>query len=88
MTIILKITYKDVGRSKFTGTIEHTVNQDNYKFDAYEVASLAVEDVKHHLMSSNIECIYDPTLNRGRVIVGGFRTVGTFSVENSKEVVV
>ena len=57
---------KDLGHSKISTVVYLAGEEDFWKF------------VKCHLLSEDIEYVYDIDTNEGVIFVGGFRKVGTF----------
>jgi len=76
---VVQIEFIGVGRSKFSAIVDFKVPRANYYCDSYEIATLALSEARKHLMSSNVECIYNKQTNEG-VINVGFHIVGHFRV--------
>lgn len=69
----MHVTFKNLGRGKLTFT--HRI--EDLTHDALYHAVHA----SHALRSQDIEFTWNPETQTGAVIVGGFRTVGTFSTD-------
>ena len=72
-----KVEFKDIGRNKrsFTEVIAGNDEAPNHN----KVARVAKST--GGLLSRDVEAVSDPDSKEGIVIVGGFRTVGTFTYE-------
>jgi len=79
MSSTIKIHLHEVGRQKFTDDITFTVNKANYEFSPDDIASIAFREARKHLISANVNAIYDAEKNEG-TICAGFHTVGKFWV--------
>lgn len=69
-----KVKFKNLGRWK--ATFEASIKELDH-------GSL-LKAVRPYLMSRDVEFSVDPDTNEGRVLVGGFRAVGTFKVLEEK----
>ena len=79
MSVHTKVTYRDVGREKRAWSTTFPGEMCESMVEAIWI------DVrkKGGLASRDLDVSYDPKASRGAVIVGGFRVVGSFTVEPS-----
>ena len=71
-----RVKFSNVGRRKLSWVdVVETDNDDNFIDQIYT----SIEK-KSPFMSSDFDVIYEPEENIGKILVGGFREVGTFSV--------
>jgi len=77
----VKIQFIDVGRQRFSGVVAFEIGRapEGYELSADDIATLALEVAKKHLISRNISTVYNPETNEG-TIYAGFHTVGKFRV--------
>lgn len=73
MTRILR--FENVGRSKWSG--DKKLHPEHQTPD--EIADAAYEEARKHLMSHDVEAVYDASTNKG-TIEAGFHTAGHFTV--------
>jgi hypothetical protein len=69
-----KVTFAGVGRAKksWVSTLDHMPSEDELVKFVRKAKALG---------SNDIECVFDEDLEHGIVVVGGFRPVGAFRVE-------
>lgn len=73
------LQFSNVGRSKFSG--KKLLHPEISHPD--EIAEVAFLEARKHLMSRDVNCVYDLAKNKGSVFAG-VRTVGSFSIIESK----
>ena len=74
----ITIHFEKVGRGKYTEDMPFVI-PDDYQ-PTPDIAAMAWKEVRKHLISSDVECTYDPQANEGTVRAG-WHTVGHFQVK-------